>query len=207
MRRSIILLVALVVIIIIPVQVSLAGTIIYRWTGTIVPLEANVDPWDIGVNGLPFTISGTVNDQTVDTQDLVDTAIFELSDAELVIDGAVPTFLSGRQAVFGDRNSGDSLSIHFDEVVFNGVREPFFATARLPISTFAFASTFESPPVFGPTLTIRRSGAGGERSSYIGLSNEGVKVTATPIPEPSTFVLAFLAMLAVGTSFWKRHGK
>lgn len=205
MRRSIILLLALVVIIITPVQVSLAGTIIYGWTGTIVPLDANIDPWDIGLNGLPFTISGTVNDQTVDTQDLVDTATFRLSRAELLINGMAPAFLGDGHVSFGDRNSGDRVTIDLDEVEFNGVGEPLVALVLLPNSTFAFTEVFESPPAFLSAVAISSASAISNDSSYRASVETGAVVTATIIPEPSSLVLALLAIVAVPVAFWRRR--
>lgn len=153
MRRSIILLFALVVIIIMPVKVSLAGTIIYGWTGTIAPLDANIDPWDIGVNGLPFTISGIVDDESVDTQDLVDTATFRLSRAELLINGMAPTFLGDGHVSFGDRNSGDRVTIDLDEVEFNGVREPLAAPWATPTEGIPCPSLSPATEWSGKTAT------------------------------------------------------
>jgi len=203
MRRSIILLLALVVFIITPVQVSLAGTIIYGWTGTISPREAGVDPWDIGPARRPFTILAIVE---MDARDLGGPA-FVLSDATLLIEGlSQPSFESGR-IIFDDGANWDSTRIVLEEVEINGVSQDFVTSARLPTSTFTFTNVTEPPPLFPPTMTSSGGGTISNRSSYRTVVPTGVTVTSAPIPEPSTFVLGLVALLGVRIMSWRSRSR
>ena len=186
----------------VPGRPAMADLIKYKWSGTMTPLEANVDPWNIGAEKR-FVISVLVNQDSLDLHSEVDIAIFELSSATLLIDGMSPTLLNGGRIFFADRESRDSISIDFDEVEFNGVRERFFTGVRLPTSTFTFVSIFESPPVFSPADTTTGGGTLGDGSSYGTFSGVGATVTAAVIPEPSSLVLAVLASLGVGITRWR----
>lgn len=203
MRRSIILLFALVVIIIIPVRVSLGGTIVYGWTGTISPREAGVDPWDIGPARRPFTILAIVE---MDARDLGGPA-FVLSDATLLIEGlSQPSFESGR-IDFDDDPNRDSISITLEEVEINGVSEDFVTSARLPTSTFTFTNVTEPPPLFPPTRTSSGGGQLSSSSSYRTEVPTGVTITSALVPEPSTFVLGLFALLGLRITFWRKRSR
>ena len=199
MRRSIILLVALVVIIIIPVKVSLAETIIYGWTGTIEPREEGVDPWDVGEQGRVFTVSVFLDDSKapeVGFAFIPDKALLEIDD--------VGTFSFSGGTIFDasinfrEREFWDGITVSFEEVQFNGVVEPFFTTARLPTSTFTLGGAPERLPLFPPTDTFTVSGGVSDRSSYGITVDAGVTVTAMLIPEPSALLLAVLALVSFG---------
>ena len=186
-------------------KTALSAPIAYTWTGTIEPLEANVDPWEIGATKKPFFISVTVDENADDFDtDLRDTR-FNLSDAVLLIDGVPATVLNGRRMFFGDRDSRDLVSISLDEVEFNGVREQFFTGTGLPASTFTFATDFESPPLFSETKTITGGGATSESSSYFTVVSLGTTVTVNVIPEPSTFILGLFAILGAGIICWRNR--
>ncbi len=184
---------------------AMADLIRYEWSGTMTPLEANVDPWEIGATKKPFFISVTVDENADDFDtDLRDTR-FNLSDAVLLIDGVPATVLNGRRMFFGDRDSRDLVSISLDEVEFNGVREQFFTGTGLPASTFTFATDFESPPLFSETKTITGGGATSESSSYFTVVSLGTTVTVNVIPEPSTFILGLFAILGAGIICWRNR--
>ena len=180
---------------------SRGALIEYSWQFTIEPLDVNEDPWGIGAS-LLFVITDIVDQTAVDLDDDVGDARFDLFDAELLIDGVAPESI-GEGSISFRESSSDQISIGLNDVIFNGVREPFFVGARLPTSTFAFADAFESPPIFFPTMTSTISGTVSGQSSYGTLVNVGVTVTVTPIPEPSTIVLILLALLGPTIFFWR----
>ena len=188
----------------VPGRPAMADLIKYKWSGTMTPLEANVDPWEIGASK-PFFISVTVDDNSDDFDTDVRDARFNLSDAVLLIDGVPATVLNGRRMFFGDRDSRDLVSISLDEVEFNGVREMFFTGTGLPASTFTFATDFESPPLFPETKTITGGGATSESSSYFTVVSLGTTVTVNVIPEPSTFILGLFAILGAGIMCWRNR--
>lgn len=189
---------------------AMGGTITYSWVGRIVPEKADEDPWEIGA-GKPFFISATVSDNSLDVDPEVDGAAFDASKVVFSIDGELPTSIgddfSGIGGIgFRDFASRDDISIGLNNVQFNGVTEASFRTSvRLPVSTFNLTNVLEVPPVFPPTPTITDVGAVSVGSSYITFTDAGVLVTATRIPEPSTFMLALLALSVLGTRvFWRK---
>lgn len=187
-------------------QRAMALPVAYSWRGTMTPLEANVDPWDIG-SVKPFTITVLVNQDAVDLDASLVVARFDLLDAELLIDGVPQQSFDRGVILIEDRDFRDSLSIILFDVQFNGVRERFFAGASLPTATLTFARPFESPPFFSATETISRGGAESENSSYSTFSGLNTTVTATVIPEPSTFVLSLLAIIYVGIPFRRKRNR
>ena len=198
MRRSIILILALVVIIIIPVKVSLAETIIYGWTGTIEPREAGVDPWDVGEQGRGFTVAVFLDDKKapeVGFAFIPDKALLDIDDVGSFFfnDGTI----FDASINFHEAEFWDGITVSFDEVQFNGVAEPFFTTARLPTSTFTLAGAPERPPLFLPSEPLSAASGISDRSSY--RIKVDIEQTITPIliPEPSTIVLAVLAAIGL----------
>ena len=186
-------------------QPGMAGTIEYSFEGTILPRDAAIDPWEIGAAGKPFTISAIVDEEAVDIDPEVRGAFFSLTDAALVIDGTAATEFNDGTIWFREQNGRDSVNISSDDVRFNGFRDGFLTLAALPTSTFTFTNSAENPPIFAPEMTVLGSGAGTVASSYVTAVESGVVVTATPVPEPSTFALTLLAALGVGTTF--RRGR
>ena len=182
-------------------SISRAGTIEYNWRGTIEPLDVNEDPWGIG-GGLVFVITGVVDETAVDLDDDVGDARFDLFDAQLLIDGVAPESI-GEGSISFRESSSDDVSITLQDVNFNGSRERFFVGVDLPTSTFTFDAIAESPPVFLPA-TISTTGASvSGQSSYRTITYAGDIVTATSIPEPSTFALILLALLGPTIFFWR----
>jgi hypothetical protein len=174
-------------------RAAVAGTIEYSWTGTMEPRIAGVDPWEIGPAGRAFTILAVVEEDAVD----LGGPAFVLSDARLVIEGLPePSFVFGR-IDFDDGPTRDSVSIALEDVRINGVAEAFYTSVRLPASTFAFSGPVEPPPLFPPTDTSSQSGALSDLSSYFTIVPTGVTVTSMPIPEPSTLLLAVLAIIGL----------
>ena len=182
-------------------SISRAGTIEYNWRGTIEPLDVNEDPWGIGA-GLPFTISGVLKTDALDLDDDIGDARFDLFDAELLINGVASEPIDEGSISFRE-SSSDRISITLQDVVFRGTRERFVVSARMPTSTFTFDEIAESPPVFLPA-TISTTGASvSGQSSYRTITFAGDLVTATLIPEPSTFALILLALVGPTIFFWR----
>ena len=188
-------------------SVSRGALIEYAWQGSIVPNDPAEDPWGIGALGLRFTISGFVNQGADDLLPDAARASFELSDALLLIDGEMPVSFSGGRIGFSELQGRDSVSIRVDNVIFNGVAERFFSAAQLPTSTFTFAGNSETPPTFPPAMILSTTGSGSGRSSYTTFVEGGAFVTATLIPEPSSFVLMLLGILGAGMTRWRSRSR
>ena len=188
-------------------NVANAGTIEYAWEGWLTQLDVNVDPWELGALGKPYAIAGSVDDNAADLNETVATAIFELNDITLVIDGMSPSFLGSGRVFLGDREIRDLVTIDLDDIEVNGVREPLFTVAQLPPSTFAFESIDESPPTFPATITIFGGGAVGDGSSYSARTEAGVIVTGMIIPEPTSLLLALLASLGAGITLRRNRSR
>ena len=176
---------------------SRADTIRYSWVGTLAPEDPAIDPWGIGA-GKPFTISGIVDEDAVDIDPEVRGAFFILTDAALVIDGVAASEFNDGTIWFREILGKDSIEIDSENVRFNGIRDGLFTVVSLPASTFSLTNIAEAPPVFAPAMMDRLRGAGTVSSSYGTLVDGGTVVTATRIPEPTTFVLALLAALGAG---------
>ena len=143
MKRSVILIAA--TLLAIPTQAGMAQTIAYSWQGTIERIDADDDPWFLGADRKPFTISALVDVDEVDFQTRsVPAASFILSDVDFRIDGVRATSFGEGSIFFSSQPSQDSASIDLEEVEFNGRRDGFVTGVRLPSSTFAFASLEES---------------------------------------------------------------
>ncbi len=188
----------------VPGRPAMAELIKYEWSGTMTPLEANVDPWNIGAEK-GFVISVLVNQDSLDLDASLVVARFDLLDAELLIDGVPQESFDRGVILIEDRDFGDSLSIILFDVEFNGVREGFFTGARLPSSTFTLTSMVEAPPVFSPAMMISTGGGVSDDSSYATTRHAGTIVTGALIPEPSTFVLSLLAAIGVGFARWRNR--
>ena len=186
-------------------SVSRGALIEYAWQGTIVPNDPAEDPWGIGEPGLRFTISGFADQAAADLLPDFPHARFELSDVVLLIDGEEPGSLGRARVGFGEFGGRDEIDISIDDVFFNGVAERFFTTAKLPTSTFTLTGDSAMPPVFSPAMINSTTGAGSSESSYITFVEGGAFVTATLIPEPSTFLLMLLGMLAAGMPLWRNR--
>ncbi|MCH8048284.1 MAG: PEP-CTERM sorting domain-containing protein [Planctomycetes bacterium] len=185
---------------------AMGAPITYSWVGRIVPEKVEQDPWNLGSQGRPFFISATVDDMALDVDPEVDGAFFESPEIVFLIDGEAPTSLGNEFGTggiwFQDFASRDDITILLNDVRFNGVTEEGLITGvRLPVSTFNLTNIVEAPPRFSPTPTISGVVARGVGSSYVTITEGGVLV---PIPEPSTFVLALLALSVLGTRlFWR----
>ena len=159
-------------------------------------------------SGKPFFISATVDENAVDVDPEVDGAFFESPEIVFMIDGEPPTSLGNNFGTggiwFQEFASSDDISILLNDVQFNGVIEERLSTfVVLPASMFTLTNIVEAPPLFSAMPTITRSTVLG--SPYRTITDAGVTVTATPIPEPSTFALALLALSVLGTRlFWRR---
>ena len=182
---------------------SRGALIEYAWRGTIVPIDPAEDPWGISSLAKPFWISGVVDSGELDFDVDIDDARFALFSVELLIDGVESASVGDGTISFRELATSDSVSISLDEVFFNDTDEPFSASIRLPMSTFAFQDVFESPPLFPPAMTITLGSSVREGSSYRTSKESGATVTATVVPEPSACLLMFLAILGVTTVFWR----
>ena len=165
----------------------------YSWRGVLKPNNPAVDPWEIGAAGRGFVISATVDLAAP----LMFEAFFVLSDAELLIDGLEPAIFHAGRLFLGDGEVYDGVNILLDEIEVNGVTELYFTEVRLPTSTFDFTILPETPVVFPPTMINMGGGGISDGSSYRTITEAGTVVTATVIPEPSTFVLALVALLGL----------
>ena len=165
----------------------------YSWRGVLEPKNPAVDPWEIGAAGRGFVISATVDLAAP----LMFEAFFVLSDAELLIDGLEPAIFHAGRLFLGDGEVYDGVNILLDEIEVNGVTELYFTEVRLPTSTFDFTTLPETPPVFPPTMITMGGGGVSGGSSYATITEAGSIVTATVIPEPSTFVITLVALLSL----------
>lgn len=155
------------------------------------------DPWKLGASEKGFEISGTVQYSAIDTNPAISTATFELTNAVFLIEGVPPTFFGGIEIGFHELASRDDVTIRFTELEFRGVRQPFISNAALPMSTMTFTSMFESPPFFPSATTSTVSGAIRGGSSYRSIVDLGATVKVRRIPEPSSFVLIAIGLLAL----------
>ncbi len=185
-------------------QTSMAAPVAYSWRGTMEPLEANVDPWEIGAKK-DFTITVLVNQDSLDLDASVVVARFDLLDAELLIDGVAQQSFDRGVILIEDNDLRDIFDIILFDVEFNGIRERFFTGLNLPATTISFDQSLEAPPLFSPTLTIFPGGAQSESSSYGTFVELDTTVTATVIPEPSTMLLIVFAALGVGIMRWRNR--
>ena len=188
-------------------SVSRGALIEYAWQGSIVPIDPAEDPWGIGEPGLRYTISGFVDQGADDIDAEVGGAFFKLTDAELLIDGAAPSFYSGGSIWFRELATSDQILFSLKDVEFRGVQQEFFTGLDLPTSTFTFKGSLEAPPLFLPSMTNSPGGSESESSSYVTFTDVGISVTAKLIPEPSTIVLALFALLGVGVTRWRNRSR
>lgn len=187
-------------------QSVMSAPIVYSWEGTIEPRDPNVDPWNIGAEK-PYFVAISVDENAVDGGAAIDVAGFDTLDVVFLIDGAPPTSF-GRVPIsftFSELATRDTIDVFLDRIRFNGADDDLLLAVSLPTSTFNFANGVEAPPLFPPTLTSVGVGSRRGDSSYRTLTDAGVLVTATRIPEPSTLVLAMVALSVLGTRlFWRK---
>ena len=167
---------------------SRGALIEYAWQGSMVPNNPAEDPWGIG-EGLRFTISGFANEGADDLLPDESHARFDLSAAVLLIDGEMPVSFGRARVGFSESVGKDGIDISIRDVIFNGVAEEFVTTAQLPTSTFTLTGDSAMPPLFPPAMIRSTTGSVSGRSSYATFVEGGAFVTATLIPEPSSFVL------------------
>ena len=213
MNRSILLIVAVLL-----GAMGSAGSaqpIVYSWTGTIRPFNAEVDPWGLGDIATPFFISVAVKEDSLDGRgdigDDLDVTLaafsgFDLTDAQFRIDGVPAIVGEGNSIIFDDFDSSDFVEIDFDTVHFNGRSAPILSKVRLPGSTFTFVEVFESPPAFSSVQAISGVAPLSE-SPYWAIVEPGAVVTGSPVPEPSSFGLALLALMAVVSRLWRKRNR
>lgn len=203
MNRSIVVLIGMLNAI--ASQSSLAGIIGYSWEGTIEPLQADVDPWNIGEGGKPFSISAFVDQEAVDIDPEVGGASFLSVHSTLSIDGVPAEAIGEGRVSFRELGGRDTVSINLEDVILNGIRERFRTTAGMLTSTFTFHEIAESPPIFDTTTTPQRAASVDGLSGYRTILEAGATITVTPIPEPSALVLIVMALLGPTIFFWRNY--
>lgn len=193
-------------------QTAISQPIVYSWTGTIQPFNAEVDPWGLGDIATPFFISVAVEQAAIDVAgnnfdvNLAAFSGFDLMNAQFRIDGVSAIVGEGNSIIFDDFDSSDFVEIDFDTVHFNGRSAPILSKVRLPGSTFTFVEVFESPPAFSPVQAISGVAPLSE-SPYWAIVEPGTVVTGSPVPEPATFGLALLALMAVASRLWRKRNR
>ena len=169
----------------------------YSWGGTIVPTGTN-DPWLIGQQGQPFSLSGAVpSDVTDDLFDSIQFAAFNLTHADLVVDGEPVPYVGNGYVDFTDNSGGT-----FDVVVIGGEFQWFGtkigigSAVALNPSTFSFTQASESLPVFPSTMNVDHVTCCG--GTYTFIVEAGSVVTI--VPEPGGAMLCLIAtILLVGS--------
>ena len=210
MNRSVFLLVALLLGAM--GRAGMSQPIVYSWTGTIQPFNAEVDPWGLGDIATPFFISVAVEQAAIDVAgnnfdvNLAAFSGFDLMNAQFRIDGVSAIVGEGNSIIFDDFDSSDFVEIDFDTVHFNGRSAPILSKVRLPGSTFTFVEVFESPPAFSSVQAISGVAPLSE-SPYWAIVEPGTVVTGSPVPEPATFGLALLALMAVASRLWRKRNR
>ena len=203
MNRHLILIVAVCLVLMAPPV--MAGTIEYSWEGTIEPKDPNEDPWGIGA-GQPFFISAAVDSNEIVEVDytLIPLARFTPRDIVLVIGGETATWRSDSLDAISffvssfNANLVSQVGISLRNVRINGTSGAISTVVRMPEFTFTLDSPFEPPPIFPSTPAFADTHSGTFRSSYSTITETGALVSVTVIPEPSTFVLACIALLGLG---------
>jgi hypothetical protein len=175
-----------------------ATTVEYSWSGTIVP-NGQDDPWAIGAIGKPFDLSFGLATSATDLANLdLESAIFAVNSAKVLIDGADLDYVGGGTANFTVNTIG-----LYDFLQFVGVFErlgttlEFGSVVVFPQGTFDFSQFVEPPPRFASTLNFDQSAYGGH-SPYGEIVVGGTLVSVSAEPSTATLLLAgVVAMLVV----------
>jgi hypothetical protein len=147
----------------------------------------DTDPWLIGVSGLPFVLEIKSDSSAADLALAVDTALFAVDQARLVIAGQDIPYVGEGFLDFTDNSLAG-----FDLVTFNGVFElngvqsevPSFVD--LPLNAFQFVAPFETPPTFGNVANVLKSSIG---DNYGTIVESGTLVLS--VPEAGALSIAF----------------
>lgn len=163
-----------------------AAAATYSWSGRLIP-SGGIDIWDVGVGGLPYDLSLSVDENAADRLPSIPFAAFEVTNATLTVDGEALPLLSDGLVDFTDTEVGV-----FDAIVFSGMFERLGSSTRiaaavsLELPTFSFDAGSEKAPVFGSALVGSESTIKGD--FYFSIVESGTAVTA--IPEPSAVLSA-----------------
>jgi hypothetical protein len=190
-----------------------AGQVIYSWQGMVTQGFNAPDPWSIGESGKPFALSVVVDAQAVDQQADAEHAYFVPTSIAFSIDGvdasAIDIQPSGPDfdwiAFDDDLFSGavDQMAIKFT-AEFSAVAIPFYASVRLPASTFSHSLGNDSPPpVFGTAIASEDAAFGS--SYYSGGSAAGTPVHSALVPEPHAAALGATALIGLSAIAWLRR--
>ncbi|MEX2310144.1 MAG: hypothetical protein WD738_21405 [Pirellulales bacterium] len=183
-----------------------ANTIRYSWSGQLVP-SGEDDPWQIGEQGQPFALDLAVSSTASDLLDAnVEFAAFDVDEARFVLGGDELLFSGNGNVDFTDNHAG-----LFDLLVFHGDFErlgqiiDIGSLTVLPMASFQFSQTIESPPLFPSTINLDRSACCGGLYTSIIAAGSAVRV----VGEPASVGLwaASCLLIVVAPGGWKRGGK
>jgi len=157
----------------------------YSWSGTIVPTGAN-DPWSIGVQGQPFSLSSIVSSSAPDLSSSdVQFATFNVDSAQLAINGQDVPYVGNGVIDFTDNSSAtfDLLRVggNFQR---SGQTLEIESLVDLSPATFAFTQNSEPPPLFSSTTNVESASCCGGAYTLIVDAGSAVKV----VPEPANIV-------------------
>jgi hypothetical protein len=171
---------------------SHATPIQYSWAGTIVP-ESVSDPWSIGQQGQPFSLSGVVTDSAGDLlDDSQQFAAFDLTHATLVVSGQTVPYVGSGTIDFTDNSGGlTDLVVMSGEFEWFDTRIDIGSGVALGLSTFSFSQMNESLPVFPTTTNLDRATCCGGPYTLIVETGSVVSV----VPEPTTAMLYLIAAI------------
>ena len=128
-----------------------ADGIEYAWRGTIVPVDVNQDPWEIGAAGKPFFVSVTLDEVptgpfATDADPAVEGASFESNNVAFVIDGESAEIDGNGFALGGisffDHASYDDITIRLYDVHLGVTRVPLLCSFPVQRILFSLDSVF-----------------------------------------------------------------
>jgi hypothetical protein len=165
--------------------------IVYSWHGSFLQNDID-DPWHFGGVRLPFELELRVDVAAADLALGIDTALFAVEEARLVVDGQEVSYVGD-----GYLDITDNHSDRFDLMTFhglferNGVQTRTGSLVALPLDGLHFEAQVEMPPLFGRIANDMRSGTGGPL--YGTWVEKGAAIAG--VPEPQSICLALSALL------------
>jgi hypothetical protein len=172
-----------------------AATITYSWSGTLLLHENSpADPWGIGADGAPFTLSTTVAAAALDDNPTqTPWADFAALSARLRVDGEEIPFVSSARIDFSD--SADVLDAVSAVGEFSKGGQALFiaSVVALPPAAFSLSLPSESPPFIASMVTAGR--ATNASRPYVAIVAPGTWVSV--VPEPHAHWLGLLCFGAV----------
>ena len=165
-----------------------AATLTYSWSGSLRPHGgSSPDPWGLGVGGVPFTMTTTVDAAALDANPVqIPFADFSAISSRLWVNGEEVSYVGAARIDFSD-DVADTIVMGGD-FSKGGQTVSIFSLVGISPLAFSFASPGETPPLFATTPV---TGLSEDLSQpYIASVTQGTLVTV--VPEPHAAVLSGL---------------